>query len=451
MALAEHVAVMAAFVSAWRTVWRIAMNFQEFKKAGHWPTLMAAFLYFDVSFMVWVVLGPLSLYLTQELNLPIAEKFGLVAIPILFGAILRIPLGMLADHLGPKRTGELAQLVVMAGLAYAWLFGLQSKLEVEILGVILGIAGASFAVALPQASRWYPPKFQGVVMGIAGAGNMGVVLDSMLVPWLAETYGWQNVFGFLLIPLAAVFLFYTLVVKDAPDRRTPVTWKNYVSVLSDTDTWWFMFFYSITFGGFVGLGNSLPLYFSNWYHASGIAAGMMVAIIVFAGSIFRPVGGWVADRVGGIRALQVLFLVVAVSYLMIAFLPEGPRPETAQITTSAKVVGWGLTELPVIAWLAVATFFIGTTALGMGNGAVFQLVPLRFRGEIGVMTGLVGAAGGLGGFFLAKTLGWSRGVTGSFSVGFWVFAALALVGLVGLALVKTRWRTTWGAVAGARI
>lgn len=427
------------------------MNFQEFKKVGHWPTLMAAFLYFDVSFMVWVVLGPLSLYITQELNLPIAEKFGLVAIPILFGAILRIPLGILADHLGPKRTGELAQLVVMVGLAYAWLFGLHSKLEVEILGVILGIAGASFAVALPQASRWYPPKFQGVVMGIAGAGNMGVVLDAMLVPWLAETFGWQNVFGFLLIPLAAVFVFYTLAVKDAPDRRTPVSWKNYTSVLGDTDTWWFMFFYSITFGGFVGLANSLPLYFANWYHASGIAAGMMVAIVVFAGSIFRPVGGWVADRVGGIRALQALFLVVTASYLVIAFLPEGPRPEMTQIAGNAKVAGWGLSELPAIAWLAVLVFFVGTTALGMGNGAVFQLVPLRFRGEIGVMTGLVGAAGGIGGFFLAKTLGWSRGITGSFSVGFWVFAALTLVGLVGSALVKTRWRTTWGAVSGARI
>lgn len=427
------------------------MNFQEFKKAGHWPTLMAAFLYFDVSFMVWVVLGPLSLYITQELNLPIEEKFGLVAIPILFGAILRVPLGMLADHLGPKRTGELAQLVVMAGLAYAWLFGLDSKLAVEILGVILGIAGASFAVALPQASRWYPPKFQGVVMGIAGAGNMGVVLDAMLVPWLAESFGWQNVFGFLLIPLVAVFVFYTLTVKDAPDRRTPVTWTNYGAVLRDTDTWWFMFFYSITFGGFVGLGNSLPLYFTNWYHASGIAAGMMVAIVVFAGSIFRPVGGWVADRVGGIRSLQVLFLVVAASYLIIAFLPEGPRPEIARIAATAKVAGWGLTELPAIAWLAVLVFFIGTTALGMGNGAVFQLVPLRFRGEIGVMTGLVGAAGGIGGFLLAKTLGWSRGVTGSFSAGFWVFAALALVGLAGLVLVKTRWRTTWGAVSGAHI
>ncbi len=426
------------------------MDWREFKQAGHWPTLLSAFLYFDISFMVWVVLGPLSLYLTEDLGLSIEEKFGVVAIPILFGALLRIPLGMLADHIGPKRAGQLGQLIVMTGLAYAWLFGLHTKLEVEILGVILGVAGASFAVALPQASRWYPPKFQGVVLGIAGAGNMGVVLDSMLVPWFAETYGWQSVFGFLLIPLVIVFLLYTWMAKDAPDQRTPVTLQNYAAVLKDVDTWWFMFFYFITFGGFVGLGNALPLYFTNWYHASGIAAGMMVAIVVFAGSMFRPVGGWLADRLGGIKTLQVLFSVVALSYLSIAFFPEGPAP-AEEIMATAKVGGWDLMDLPAIAWGAVLVFFVGAMALGMGNGSVFQLVPLRFRNEIGVMTGLVGAAGGIGGFFLAKTLGWSKGMTGDFSVGFWIFTGLAVLGLFGLAVVKTRWRTTWGAVSGAKV
>lgn len=426
------------------------MNWREFRRAGHWPTLVAAFLYFDVSFMAWVVLGPLSLYLSQELGLSIEEKFGIVAIPILAGAVLRIPMGMLADHIGPKRAGQLGQLVVIAGLAYAWLSGLHSKLEVEILGLILGVAGASFAVALPQASRWYPPQFQGVVMGIAGAGNMGVVLDSMFVPWLAETYGWQAVFGFLLIPLVIVFVLYSIMTKDAPDKRAPVTLANYRTVLQDVDTWWFMFFYSITFGGFVGLGSALPLYFTNWYHASGVAAGMMVALVVFAGSMFRPVGGWLADRFGGLRTLQILFAIVALCYLSIAYLPQGPAP-AAEMVTAAKVGGWTLSELPTVAWGAVLIFFVGAMALGMGNGSVFQLVPLRFRHEIGVMTGLVGAAGGVGGFVLAKALGWSMGMTGGFAAGFWLFAALAVVGLLGLLMVKTRWRTTWGAASGARV
>ena len=425
------------------------MNIKEFKQAGHWPTLLSAFLYFDVSFMVWVMLGPLSLYITKDLGLPVGEKFTIVAIPILSGAVFRIILGSLADHIGPKLTGILAQILVMLGMAYVFVFGLHSKLEVELLGLLLGVAGASFAVALPQASRWYPPHFQGVVMGIAGAGNMGVVLDSMIVPWLAEKFGWQAVFGFLLIPLFIVLVIYAWLVKDAPDKRAPVTFANYSAVLKDPDSWWFMFFYSITFGGFVGLGNALPLYFTNWYHVSGIAAGMMVALVVFAGSMFRPVGGYLADRVGGIRSLQYLFVVVSLCYLAISFMPEGPAQ--AAPTGDAKVAGWGLFELPAIAWGAVAIFFAGTMALGMGNGAVFQLVPLRFRQEIGVVTGLVGCAGGVGGFFLAKTLGVSWEMQHGFALGFSVFAVLPLLGLAGLVLVKKRWRTTWGAVSGARV
>ncbi len=426
------------------------MKFKEFTRAGHWPTLLSAFLYFDVSFMVWVMLGPLSLYITKDLGLPVGEKFTIVAIPILAGAILRIPLGMLADHMGPKRTGQLAQLLVILGLGFVYFFGLHSKLEVETLGLLLGVAGASFAVALPQASRWYPPKYQGIVLGIAGAGNMGVVLDSMIVPWLAEHYGWQAVFGFLTIPLILVLLIYSVLVKDAPEKRKPVTWANYTTLMKDADTWWFMFFYSITFGGFVGLGNALPLYFTNWYHVSGIAAGLMSAIVVFGGSMFRPLGGWLADRFGGIRVLQLLFVIVSLAYLSISFLPEGSAPDAAQVA-DAKVAGWAMNELTAMAWTAVAIFFLGAMALGMGNGSVFQLVPLRFRGEIGVMTGLVGAAGGVGGFFLAKALGLSWDLQHGFAAGFSVFAVLPLLGLFGLMWVKRRWRTTWGAVSGARV
>ena len=186
------------------------MKFAEFKKAGHWPTLLAAFLYFDISFMAWVALGPLMVYIAHDMNLAVSEKFTLVAIPVLAGALLRVPMGILADIIGAKRTGIIAQLVVTAATAWVWRFGLDSKLAIEIFGLALGIGGASFAVALPQASRWYPPQYQGVVMGIAGAGNMGVVIDTMLAPSIAEHFGWQAVFGFLLIPMVLVFAYYAL-------------------------------------------------------------------------------------------------------------------------------------------------------------------------------------------------------------------------------------------------
>lgn len=424
------------------------MNLKDFKQAGHWPTLLASFLYFDFSFMAWVTLGPLVVYITKQLSIPVGEKFTLVAIPVLAGALLRVPMGLFCDAVGSKLTGAVAQLIVIAGIAWVWLFGLHDVLEVEGLGVVLGLAGASFAVALPQASRWYPPHYQGIVMGIAGAGNMGTVLDALLIPSLAEKYGWQNAIGTLLIPLVPTLIAFVLMSREAPNSRRRVTWETYRAIFADRDSWWFMFFYFITFGGFVGLANSLPLYFTIQYHVSGVAAGLMNAIVVMFGSCFRPVGGLVADRIGGIRTLMILFAVVCLAYLAAAFLPAGPAPETAG---TATVAGWSIAAMPAIAWGSVVCFSIGVLCLGMGNGAVFQLIPQRFRGEIGVMTGLVGCMGGVGGFFLAKTLGNSKEMTGDFTAGFLFFSALVLLGLVSLAGVRRRWRTTWGAASGARV
>jgi NNP family nitrate/nitrite transporter-like MFS transporter len=424
------------------------MNLKEFRQAGHWPTLLASFLYFDFSFMAWVTLGPLVVYITKELNIPVGEKFTLVAIPVLAGALLRVPMGLFCDSVGSKLTGAVAQLIVIGGIAWVWLFGLHDVLEVEALGVVLGLAGASFAVALPQASRWYPPHYQGIVMGIAGAGNMGTVLDALIIPSLAEKYGWQTAIGTLLIPLVPTLIAFVLMSKEAPNSRRKVTWETYRAIFADRDAWWFMFFYFITFGGFVGLANSLPLYFTIQYHVSGVAAGLMNAIVVMFGSCFRPVGGLIADRIGGIRTLMALFAVVSLAYLSAAFLPAGPAPETAG---AATVAGWSIAAMPAIAWGSVACFSVGVLCLGMGNGAVFQLIPQRFKGEIGVMTGLVGCMGGVGGFFLAKTLGNSKEMTGGFTAGFLFFSALVLLGLVSLAGVRKRWRTTWGAASGARV
>jgi NNP family nitrate/nitrite transporter-like MFS transporter len=181
-----------------------------------------------------------------------------------------------------------------------------------------------------------------------------------------------------------------------------------------------MFFYSVTFGGFVGLASSLTIYFNTQYGLDAKMAGYFTAACVFAGSLVRPIGGNVADRIGGIKSLTVMYILAAI------FL---------------AIVSIGLPE----AWQALAIFVCAMLSLGMGNGAVFQLVPQRFRKEIGVMTGLVGMAGGVGGFYLASSLGYSKQVTGSYQAGFLIFAALAIAALAGLTAVKKRWRTTWGA------
>ena len=393
---------------------------KSFWKAGHPPTLLAAFLYFDLSFMVWVVLGPLGVQIAKDLGLNAAQKGLMVATPVLAGALLRLVMGVMVDHLKPKTAGSIGQVIVIVALSIAWYFGIHSYAQVLTLGIFLGVAGASFAVALPLASRWYPPEHQGTALGIAGAGNSGTVLAALFAPALAVAFGWNNVIGLAVIPLAIVFVFYLFVAKDSPDCPPAKSLAEYLKVLRDKDAWWFMFFYSVTFGGFVGLASSLTIYFNTQYGLSPVVAGYYTAACVFMGSMMRPLGGWLADRIGGIKSLSVMY-VIAASFLF--------------------VVSFGLPS----AWMALIVFMFAMWALGMGNGAVFQLVPQRFRKEIGVMTGMVGMAGGVGGFYLASSLGYSKQITGSYQLGFLIFAALAMVALGGLTAVKTRWRTTWGA------
>jgi NNP family nitrate/nitrite transporter-like MFS transporter len=401
---------------------------RDFWKSGHTPTLLSAFLYFDIAFMVWVMLGPLGVQIAQTLELTAAQKGMMVATPVLAGALLRIVMGVLVDHLKPKMAGLIGQLVVIGGLAWAWLAGIHSYREVLILGVLLGFAGAAFAVALPLASRWYPPQHQGTALGIAGAGNSGTVFAALFAPGLAVAFGWGNVFGIALIPVGVAFLVYLVFAKDAPDCPPPKSLHQYMAVLKDRDAWWFMFFYFVTFGGFVGLASSLTIYFNDQYGMSPVQAGYFTAACVFAGSLVRPMGGMLADRIGGIRTLLTVYTLAGVFLVVVSF--GAPN-----------------------AGLALAGFMLAMGTLGFGNGAVFQLVPQRFRKEIGVMTGMVGMAGGVGGFYLAASLGYIKGQTGDYQIGLLIFAGLCFVALAGLTVVKARWRTTWGAVAvsGARV
>jgi MFS transporter, NNP family, nitrate/nitrite transporter len=400
---------------------------KSFWKSGHPPTLFAAFLYFDVAFMVWVMLGPLAPIISKDLGLDPAQKGLMVAVPTLAGAVLRLVNGLMVDRIGPKTTGAINQLIVIAGLAVAWWFGIASYEGLLAVGVILGFAGASFAVALPLASRWYPPEHQGKAMGIAGMGNSGTVLAALFAPVLAALFGWNNVFGLALIPLVAVFIFYLFAAKDSPDQPAPKSLSAYGEVLKEKDTWWFMLFYFVTFGGFVGLSNSLPTYYADGFGLTPVIAGYLTAACVFTGSMLRPIGGAFADRFGGIKTLTAVYSLAAVVLVGIAL-------------SSAS--------LP----LTLALFVVVMGTLGVGNGAVFQLVPQRFRKEIGVMTGLVGFGGGVGGFFLASSLGFAKKLTGTATPGFLIFAGLAVIALLGLTVVKSRWRTTWGAaVQGVRI
>jgi len=425
------------------------MKLGELKTAGHFPTLIAAFLYFDFSFMVWTMLGPLATEISESLAsggfvLTAGQKATLLAIPILSGAILRILLGFGVDKFGAKKTALTAQAVVISALFYAYFRG-ESITYNELLMVALGLgfAGASFAVALPQAGQWYPPRLQGLVLGLAGAGNIGVVIDFLFAPKIAEIWGWQAVFLVGGVLSTLIFITYMFMAKDAPEdvyKPNPKKLGDYMKLLRDKDTWWFSLFYAVSFGGFVGFANYMKVYLMNTYQidmsAFGhdilgeenvkVVAGYFGAICIFAGAVLRPVGGGIADRLGGVKSLYIFFGAVALLAVL-----------NATVVNSF--------------YIAIFVLFLIMANLGMANGAVFQLVPQRFGKDMGIMTGIIGCAGGLGGTALIKTLGWSKGAFDGYSAGFFLFAGVVLMAIIGISLVKTRWRTTWGMSAGGRI
>ncbi|MEX2658567.1 MAG: MFS transporter [Acidimicrobiales bacterium] len=390
------------------------MPAKGFRTAGHPPTLAAALVHFDVSFMVWVLLGALGAYVSTDLDLTSFQKGLMVAVPPLGGAAFRLLLGSLADRVGLKRTGLVSMALTAIPLAWGWLAA-GTYAQVLGIGLLLGIAGASFVVALPLVSRWYPPERQGLALGIAGAGNSGTLIAALAAPRLAEHVGWHGVFGLAIIPVVLSWLAFALLAKEPPRPTAPA--GGLFGLLAERDARWLCTFYMVSFGSFVGLSAYLPIFFVDRFVLGKVTAASVAALCASAGSFLRPVGGALADRVGGTRVIVVVFSVVA-------------------------GLAGSLSVLPPLAPTVVLLFAV-LGALGVANGAVFQLVPQRFPARVGGVTGLVGAAGGLGGFFLPFGLGALRQVTGTFAAGFVLFAVVA--GVAGLAMVRRQrvWRTAW--------
>lgn len=378
-------------------------------------TLLGCFLHFDFSFMVWILIGALGIPLAEAAHLSPAQKGLVVAVPILAGSILRIPVGLCADRFGGRRVGILLLAFLFLPLLLAWQLT-PSLPALIVVGAMLGAAGASFSVALPLASRWFPPERQGLALGIAAAGNSGTVITNLVAPRLAAYFGVASTFLVAMGVLACVLAAFALLAHEPPRKVAPARFA--LPSLRDPDLRWMCLFYMITFGGYVGLASFLPLLLRDSYGVTPIHAGMITGCLAFVGSASRPVGGIIADRVGGARMLAVLMVPIACAYAFEATAPALP--------------------------LMIAALALSMMCLGLGNGAVFQIVPQRFSRTIGAVTGLVGAIGGLGGFLLPTLLGSVREQTGSFAYGFGALAVVASIACLALRMLVSpqgKWAT----------
>jgi NNP family nitrate/nitrite transporter-like MFS transporter len=323
------------------------------------------------------------------------------------------------------------------------------------------VGGASFAIALPMAGSSYPPRVQGLVLGLAAAGNVGAVVDGFVFPGLAQHFGWQRAAAAVLPLLALAAVAVVLWAEDRSAKTgngarallgfaisligvialallvsagffgrgntgelllpllgalvaLAVLPRKYLAVLAERDTWVVMLIYSITFGGFVGMSSYVSLLLTAQYELSKVDAGLVMAALSFTGAMVRPIGGWIADRFSGVKAL--LVLLAAISLCNFAFAALMPPLAGGVALLAALYLGFGL-----------------------GNGATFQLVPHRWKGKTGLMTGIIGAAGGIGGFYLPVIMGIAKERTGSYQPGFLTFGALAALALLLVGSLHQQW------------
>lgn len=397
-------------------------GFRSFLKTGHAPTLFASFLYFSFSCCIWVLNGAMAPFISETFSLSPAQKGLMLSVPIIAGALMRFPLGILSQYIGRKR----ATLVEMGLIMVAMLFGfffVKTFNDLLAMGVLLGIAGASFGVALSLGSGSFPPRHKGLAMGLVGAGNVGTAVSVLVAPPLAQAFGWVAVYGIAAIAISIPMVVMIVFAKEPDDLDAHASFKEHIACLFEKDGWAFSLIYAVTFGGFIGLATFLPTYYYDQFGVSKVQAGQLTMLAAFMGAAVRVLGGWISDRWGGVNTLNLVLGTVAVT-LVLCGLANG--------------------SLAVTTLLVILCF----AALGAGNGAVFQLVPLRWPLATAVAGSMIGEVGALGGGLVPNAMGLSKQYLGSYAGGFYVFAGLAVVMLLMLRTMQIRWTRTWAEKGG---
>ena len=352
---------------------------------------------FALCFAVFGSMSAMMPIISKHMALSPVEKSVAIAIPVLLGSLGRIPLGILTDRFGGR---IIFSLVMLFSIVPAFLMGgVNSYAQLVTYGFFIGVALASFSVGVSFVNGWYPPERQGFALGVYGAGNIGQSLAAYGSPVLAAAVGFKWgfwTFGVLLSIWLAIFI---ALARNAPNRGPAKSVAEIVSPLNDRRSWILSLYYFLTFGGFVAMAVYLPTLLTEVFRLTPQDAGFRTAGFVVLATAMRPVGGVLADKVGGRMILKWVFPATAVMAIFLA--------------------------CPLMSTFTVGALGMAAS-IGLGNGAVFKLVPEYFPKAVGGVTGLVGAAGGLGGFFPPLVLGIIKQQTGSFTFGFVLLCAFAL-------------------------
>ena len=375
--------------------------------------LVLATIAFFTCFYAWSLLGPLAPGLQQQLHLTEVQVGWMVAIPVVMGSLMRIPMGALTDRFGARRV--LPALMVSSALPLlALAIWHQAFWQLIVFGFLLGFAGSSFAVGVPFVSRWYSGGGQGAALGIYGMGMGGTVLAALTTPTIAEQLGTGAPFALSAVLVVAVGLVFGWAAREAPrtGRVTANLLGSFGVFRSDVRAWALTLFYFLAFGGFVAMFLYLPKLLVSVYGLGKTDAAARAAGFALLAVLARPLGGWLADRIGATRVLLVAFAGSAILAAVLTGFYKQIVPLTA-------------------ACLSLAVAF------GLGTGAVFKMVGEEFPGHVGSVTGVVGAAGGLGGFFPPIVMATVKATTGSFTLGFLLLSATAVICLAVLTLMRT--------------
>lgn len=352
------------------------------------------------SFVIWSVFSPIAGQIQEQFQLSTIQKSLLIAAPVLLGSILRIPMGIYTDRLGGRRVFTVTMLFLAFPLAAAgWV---HSYWLLLLCALFIGMAGTTFAISLTYVSRWFPPERQGLVLGLAGLGNLGGAAASYTLPIVFNRYGLPWVFWSLSMMIIVVSIIFWFGAKDLPAPAQRKTFKQSMVVLKDQSTWYLSIFYFLTFGGFVAFGAYLPTFLKELFQLSATDAGLKTAGFVVIATLIRPIGGYMADRVGSRRVLVIVF---------------------AGLITTSLIMAGSLDQFATFS----ASCLAAAALLGIGNGAVFKMVPEVSSGNTGAVTGIVGAAGGVGGFFPPIVLGIIKDISGAYTLGFILLMLFAFV------------------------